>query len=107
MIYDVVSALYKGGYRIEVVFDDGKRGIVDFSKYLTRGGVFDRFKDIGFFKNFKINEELGVLTWKDEIEVAPEILYSAATRTPLPDWMEKRGKTSANDTIKRTANNRR
>lgn len=95
MIHDVVSASYKGEYRIEVTFDDGKRGIVDFSKYLEKGGVFARFKDIRFFKNFKINEELGVLTWQDEVDVAPETLYAEATQTPLPDWMEKKCKASA------------
>ena len=107
MIHDVVSASYKGEYRIEVTFDDGKRGVVDFSKYLDKGGVFDRFKDIRFFKNFKINEELGVLTWQDEIDVAPETLYAEATGTPLPDWAEKKRKTRANKTIQRTANSRR
>ena len=107
MIHDVVSASYKGEYRIEVTFDDGKRGVVDFSKYLDKKGIFDRFKDIRFFKNFRINEELGVLTWQDEIDVAPETLYAEATRTPLPDWMGKRGNASANKTIRRTANSRR
>jgi hypothetical protein len=107
MIHDVVSASYKGEYRIEVTFDDGKRGVVDFSKYLDKGGVFARFKDIRFFKNFKINEELGALTWQDEIDIAPETLYAEATRTSLLDWMEKKGRVSANKTIQRTANSRR
>ena len=107
MIQDVVSASYKGGYKIEVTFDDGKRGVVDFSKYLDKGGVFDRFKDINFFRNFRINEELGVLTWQDEIDVAPETLYAEATKTPLPKWMEKKRKASANKTIQRAANSRR
>ncbi len=31
---DVVSAVYKGDYRIEVTFEDGKKGTVDFTKYL-------------------------------------------------------------------------
>ncbi len=107
MIHDVVSASYKGGYRIEVTFDDGKRGVVDFSKYLDKGGVFDRFKDVNFFENFKVNEELGVLTWRDEIDVAPEALYAEATGAPLPNWMEKKEKAPAKKTIRRTANSRR
>jgi len=88
MIHDVVSASYKDDYNIEVTFDDGNRGIVDFSMYLTRGGIFERFKDINFFKTFKINEELGVLSWQNEIDIAPETLYAEATRTSLPNWME-------------------
>jgi len=92
MMHDVVAASYKGGYKIEVTFDDGNGGVVDFSSYLDRGGVFDRFKDIIFFKNFKINQDLGVLTWQDEIDIAPETLYAEATRTSLPNWMESRKK---------------
>ena len=33
MIHDAVSAAYHGSYRIEVTFDDGKRGIIDFTPY--------------------------------------------------------------------------
>jgi hypothetical protein len=63
MIHDVVSAEYKSDCRIEVVFEDGRRGIVDFSNYAECGGVFRHFRDMEFFRNFEINEELGVLTW--------------------------------------------
>lgn len=89
MIHDVVSAAYQGSYRIEVTFDDGQRGIVDFTPYLKRGGVFKRFRDLTFFREFRVNEELGTLTWDDEIDIAPETLYAEATGAPLPDWMAK------------------
>ncbi|HUL36519.1 MAG TPA: DUF2442 domain-containing protein [Thermodesulfobacteriota bacterium] len=107
MIHDIASATYKGEYKIEVTFDNGKKGVVDFSKYLERGGIFRRFKDIDFFKNFAINKELGVLTWQGEIDVAPETLYAEATGTSLPHWMEKRGKPSSNKASQRAANSRR
>lgn len=87
MLRDVVSAIYRGGYLIDLEFDDGRRGTVDFSKYLERGGVFERFWDLEFFRNFKINKELGVLTWGDEIDIAPETLYAETTGTGLPAWM--------------------
>ncbi|MEW6350591.1 MAG: DUF2442 domain-containing protein [Thermodesulfobacteriota bacterium] len=88
MIHDVIRAEYKGGYRIELEFDDGARGTVDFSKYLRKGGVFERFNDPEFFRNFSVNEELGTLTWGDEVDVAPETLYAEATGRGLPSWME-------------------
>ena len=87
MLHDVVSANYQGGYLIELEFDDGRRGTVDFSKYLERQGIFERFRDLEFFRNFTINKELGVLTWDHEIDIAPETLYAEATGSPLPDWM--------------------
>lgn len=35
-----------------------------------------------------MNKELGVLTWGDEVDVAPETLYAEATRSGLPAWMD-------------------
>jgi len=87
MLHDVVSASYRGDYRIELTFDNGERGVVDFSPYLRRGGVFKKFRDISFFREFRVNSELGTLTWADEVDVAPEVLYAQATGAPLPDWM--------------------
>lgn len=86
---DVVSAVYKGDYRIEVTFEDGKKGIVDFTKYLDKGGVLERLKDKEFFSQFEVNQELGTLSWQNEIDVAPETLYAEATGAPLPEWMEQ------------------
>ena len=107
MIHDVVSAVYQGGYKIEVTFDDGKKGIVDFAKYLKRGGVFERFKDMDFFRSFAVNKELGVLAWRNEIDIAPETLYADATGAPLPDCAKKTKKPLANKAIHRMANGRR
>ena len=103
MIHDVVSAVYKDGYRIEVEFDDGKKGIVDFSHYLERGGVFERFRDIDFFRNFEVNEELGVLTWGNEIDVAPETLYAEASGSALPSWVEPDTATPAGSLLQEDA----
>ncbi len=93
MLRDLVYATYQGGCRIKLEFDDGRRGTVDFSKYLERRGVFEQFRNLEFFRNFTVNEELGVLTWGNEIDIAPETLYAVATGTRLPRWMNPdRGK---------------
>jgi len=88
MIHDLVAATYKGGYCIELEFDDGERGVVDFTKYAEKGGVFERLRDMEFFRNFSVNKELGTLTWGGEIDIAPETLYAEATGSALPEWME-------------------
>lgn len=85
MIHDVVTAEYLGDYRIKVTFDDGKTGVIDFSSYRDRGGVFEKFRDLRFFRFFQVDPELGVLRWGDDI--APETLYAKPTGEPLPSWM--------------------
>jgi len=87
VIHDVVAARHIEGYRLDVTFDDGKTGSVDFSRYLNKGGVFERLRDFDFFRGFRVNEELGVLTWGDDLDIAPETLYAEATGEPLPEWM--------------------
>ncbi len=86
MVPDVVKATYKGGYLVEVHFEDGSSGMVDFSGYASRGGVFTRFNDLEFFRRFEINRELGVLSWGGEIDIAPETLFALATGASPAPW---------------------
>jgi hypothetical protein len=88
MLYDVIGATYRGDYLIEIEFDDGSRGLVDFSKYLQRSGVFERFRDLAYFRRFVVNEDAGTLTWGNEVDIAPETLYAEATGRGLPAWTE-------------------
>ncbi len=83
-MHDVVFAVYKGDYRIEVTFEDCKKGIVYFAVYLEKGGVFERLKDKVFFVAFEVNQERGTLSWQYEIDVAPETLYAETTGSSLP-----------------------
>jgi hypothetical protein len=85
---DIIDAKYIDAYRIEVFFENGRSGIVDLSDYAARGGVFQQFSDMVFFCQFKVNRELGTLTWGNDVDIAPETLYKLATGEPWPVWME-------------------
>lgn len=87
MYYDVVGVRYIEGYKLEVVFENGKRGIVDLQSYVKGGGIFSRFSDKEYFRQVCVNKELGVLCWPDGLDIAPETLYSKATGEPLPTWV--------------------
>lgn len=87
MIHDVVTAEYIGDYRIKLIFDDGKEGEIDFSTYCDLGGVFEKFRDLNFFRDFRVDPDFGVLRWGDDVDIAPETLYAKATGEPLPAWM--------------------
>jgi hypothetical protein len=66
-------------HRIEVEFADGKTGVVNFDRFIRKGGVFKRLKDPAFFRWFIINKDFGVLTWGSRIDIAPETLYAEPT----------------------------
>ena len=91
MDYDAVSAEYLEDYKLKIWFADGKSGVVDFTNYIRKGGIFDKLANLENFKRFTVNQELGVITWYGEIDIAPETLYSEATQEPLPQWVELAG----------------
>lgn len=81
------------GYRLEVEFDTGETGEVDLSDLPGEDGVFAPLTDLKFFQKVFVHPELGVLTWPNGADIAPETIYSMATGKPLPEWMEPDGKT--------------
>ena len=80
MNYDIIQAEYVDGYRLKLAFADGQNGVVDFLKFIEKGGVFEELKEIGLFNKFSIDPDWNTVVWKDgEIDVAPETLYYEAT----------------------------
>ena len=78
MYFDIIEAVYLSEYRIRMRFEDNSSGIGDLSTYVTKGGVFKPFEDIGYFTKFML--ENGTLTWGNgELDIAPEALYTNAT----------------------------
>ena len=88
MYHDVVSVKYRGDYKLDLTFDNGKSGVLDCKPIIAKGGIFSRLHDPEVFKRVRVNPELGVVTWDDEVDIAPETVYSQATGSPLPEWME-------------------
>ncbi len=88
MYHDVVGLECLDDFSLKLTFDDGKSGILDCKPFIARGGVFSKLCDPHVFKRAKINHELGVVSWDDDVDIAPETAYSLATGSPFPDWME-------------------
>lgn len=78
MHYDVNKAEYVSGYKISLEFADGSKGVADLKKIIDKGGVFNELQKLENFKKFFIHSELKVLTWENEIDIAPETLYALA-----------------------------
>ncbi len=71
----VTKAEYRGEFKIDLAFNDGTEGVVDFSDWLE-GPVFDPVRDPEFFQRFFI--EAGAIVWPNGADIAPETLYERA-----------------------------
>ena len=68
-----------GGYRVELLFEDGLRGTVDLTSHVVgRGGVFGPLQDPAYFANVQVDPELGTLVWPNGADFCPDVLYEWA-----------------------------
>jgi len=65
------------GYCLQLVFDDGVRGVVDLSGLVGKG-IFAIWRDRRIFEQVRIGS-FGELTWGDQIDLCPDALYLKAT----------------------------
>jgi len=82
MILHVTNAKYLGEYKVEVFFNDGRKGIADLSEVL-RGHVFQPLKDKSIFAQLKLDKELDTISWPNGADIAPEYLYFQAFKDNL------------------------
>ncbi len=74
---EVTNVEYRGEYVYLVSFDDGVKGEIDFSDYLSRGPVFEALRDKSLFSRATV--EGGTICWPNGADVAPETLYDKIT----------------------------
>ena len=74
-----------GGFRLELTFSDGRRGVVDLSgRILGRGGDFQALADPAFFHLVRVDPELGTIVWPNDVDFCPELLREWVTAGCVP-----------------------
>lgn len=63
----VLAAKYIEEYKIEIVFDDNKKNVVNFFPVLKKYSNCKKYLDINLFKKFKIDE--GNIVWGNNWEM--------------------------------------
>jgi hypothetical protein len=81
----VVSVAAQSGYRLAVVFADGRSGVVDCRRLILgeRAGVFAQLRDPAAFGAVRI--EHGAVAWPGELDLAPDAMYDELSRGGV--WM--------------------
>ena len=77
MLLKVIDAKYVNDYKIELLFNDGVKGVVDL-KDSIKGLVFKPLKNIEYFKKFTKNR--WTIEWDCDADFAPEYLHDLAIK---------------------------
>ena len=85
MNYDLEKIEYQNNYILKVTFKDGTSGLVDFSNEINSIKPYNILADIDLFKSAYIHPELHTLTWSDELDYDPILLYYKANNIPFPE----------------------
>ena len=71
---DVVEVRYVRDYIVWLRFKTARTGRVDIAPSF-RGPVFEPLRDVDFFKQVRVDPEIGTIVWPNGADVAPETLY--------------------------------
>ena len=74
MFIYITEAKYLNDYKVELKFNDGKKGVVDLESELY-GTVFEPLKDKKIFASVVLDKDLDTITWENGADLAPEFLY--------------------------------
>ncbi len=77
MFLHIKKVKYLDDYKIEVIFNNGKKGIADLSDTL-KGTAFTPLKDKSVFAKVAVDKELETIVWPNGVDLAPEYVYFKA-----------------------------
>lgn len=85
---EVSKAEYMGQYNINLLFNNGRTGIVDLEQTIWDDDrpIFSSLKEESNFRNFKV--EHSTVIWSDELDLAAEYLFYLAFKDD-PDLQEQ------------------
>lgn len=92
MFLHVCEAHHIEGFLVELLFNNGRKGVADLSSAL-QGPMFDPLRDPSVFSQLRVDQELATVVWPNGADLAPEFLYFQAFKDDprLRDQFEQWG----------------
>jgi hypothetical protein len=82
-IVHVTTVEVVGDHRLRLGFEDGAEGDIDLSSWRWHG-VFEPLADPDYFRQVKLDQELGTIVWPNGADIAPETLHAWVLRGLKP-----------------------
>ena len=77
MFLHITNARYLEDYKVEVFFNNGRKGIADLAEAL-KGSMFEPLKNKSLFSRLVVDKELDTIVWSNGADLAPEYIYFQA-----------------------------
>ena len=73
MFLHITNARYLEDYKVEVSFNDGRKGIADLADALKES-MFEPLKNKSVFSRLVVDKELDTIVWSNGADLAPEYI---------------------------------
>jgi hypothetical protein len=83
MLKDIVDAQPLEGYQLRLRFEDGTEGALDLASHLSFRGVFAPLKELRYFRQVRVDPNLGTVVWPNGADLDPDVLYAHITGQPI------------------------
>ncbi|WP_300088130.1 DUF2442 domain-containing protein [uncultured Nitrosomonas sp.] len=81
-LFDVTAASALPGRRLQLRFEDGLQGTVCLDQIIEHyGGIFAPLLEDTFFKQVKVDPNLGTVVWPNGADICPTRLYECLQAT--------------------------
>jgi hypothetical protein len=84
----ILDATYYNEYKLRIRFENSEVRMVDLSEHLD-GPVFEPLKDLGYFRQFKVNRDIDTIVWPNNADFSPDFLYEIGK--PISDQAHQAG----------------
>ncbi len=83
-LIDVTRVYPLPNSNLNLTFENGFHGIVEMDRILKNYiGIFAPLLQDDYFRQVRVNTELGTVVWPNGADLCPDVLYSQATGIPV------------------------
>lgn len=102
MLHTVKKVKYLEGYKLALVFNDGKTKMVDFEHRLKSAkNMFLDLRDIDYFK--KVRADGTTIVWPNGLDICPDVLFEIGEDMPNKTHSRVKKKAKAAVTSRKTS----